>query len=219
MIDIPQEFVLHSKNTPFPALKSALKNPNGLIAIGGDLSAERLLNAYKLGIFPWYGEGEPIFWYSPNPRLVMTKKRLHISKSLQKILQSNRFEIRENTDFTAVIRQCKSTKRKGQNGTWIDENMLKAYTNLHQKGWAKSVEIYENNQLVGGLYGVAMGKVFFGESMFSLVSNASKVALAHLLNHTNYQLIDCQVENPHLKNLGAFNIKRTEFVKLLEKLL
>ncbi len=219
MINIPEEFILHSPNIPFADIDLALEEPNGLIAIGGELSTERLLEAYKKGIFPWYSEGEPVLWYSPNPRMVITKDKLHVSKSLTKILHSNRFEVRINHNFEQVIHQCKTVKRKEQNSTWIDNDMVNAYTQLHHQGHAHSIEVYQDTQLVGGLYGVAMGKVFFGESMFSCESNASKVALVHLLRNTDYQLIDCQVENPHLKSLGAFNIERSAFIKLLKDLL
>ncbi len=219
MINIPEAFILHSPTVPFPDIGLALEEPNGLIAIGGELSTERLLSAYRQGIFPWYSEGEPVLWYSPNPRMVITKDKLHISKSLAKVLRSNQFEVRTNIDFAQVIHQCKTIKRKDQNSTWIDDKMSQAYTQLHHQGYAHSIEVYEDNQLVGGLYGVAIGKVFFGESMFSCESNASKVALAYLLQSTDYQLIDCQVENPHLKSLGAFNVERSAFIKLLKKLL
>ncbi len=219
MIDIPPAFVLHSPNVAFPNVELALTQPNGLIAVGGELSSTRLLTAYQQGIFPWYGEGEPILWYSPNPRMVITQDKLHISKSLKKTLNSKRFEMRVDTNFEQVINQCRHIKRKDQEGTWIDDAMLQAYIKLHHQGFARSIEVYENNQLVGGLYGVTIGKVFFGESMFAVVSNASKVAFAHLLTHTDYQLVDCQVESPYLERLGAFNIKRTTFVKLLQELL
>lgn len=219
MIDIPQSFILGSKDTPFPDVDLALEEPNGLIAIGGDLSTERLLDAYQQGIFPWYSEGEPVIWYSPNPRMVITKETLHVSKSLDKVLRSNRFEVRTNTSFEQVIHQCKDIKRKDQDSTWIDNDMVQAYIQLHHQGHAHSIEVYEGDQLAGGLYGVAIGKVFFGESMFSCASNASKVAFVHLLKNTDYQLIDCQVENPHLKSLGAFNIERSAFVQQLRELL
>lgn len=219
MINIPEEFILHSPHIPFPDVELALNEPNGLIAIGGDLSTERLLSAYRQGIFPWYSEGEPVLWYSPNPRMVITKDTLHISKSLEKVLRSNRFEVRMNMRFEQVISQCKDIKRKEQDSTWIDNDMVQAYIQLHHQGYAHSIEVYENDQLAGGLYGVAIGKVFFGESMFSCASNASKVALVYLLKNTDYQLIDCQVENPHLKSLGAFNIERSAFVQQLENLL
>ncbi len=219
MINIPEEFILHSSDTPFPNIDLALEEPNGLIAIGGELSTERLLDAYQRGIFPWYSEGEPVLWYSPNPRMVITKDKLHISKSLAKTLKSKQFEVRIDTDFDRVINQCRTIKRKDQNSTWIDNDMVAAYTELHRQGYAHSIEVYKDNQLVGGLYGVAMGKVFFGESMFSCQSDASKVAFVHLLKNTDYQLVDCQVENPHLKSLGAFNIKRSAFTQQLKELL
>jgi len=219
VINIPEEFILHSPHIPFPDVELALDEPNGLIAIGGNLSTERLLSAYRQGIFPWYSEGEPVLWYSPNPRMVITKDTLHISKSLEKVLRSNRFEVRMNMRFEQVISQCKDIKRKEQDSTWIDNDMVQAYIQLHHQGYAHSIEVYENDQLAGGLYGVAIGKVFFGESMFSCASNASKVALVYLLKNTDYQLIDCQVENPHLKSLGAFNIERSAFVQQLKNLL
>jgi leucyl/phenylalanyl-tRNA--protein transferase len=219
VLDIPQSFFLTSPNTPFPAVELALKEPNGLIAIGGDLSLKRLIEAYKKGIFPWYGEGESVLWYSPNPRMVATQEKLHIAKSLQKTLNKNSFEIRVDTDFSAVIRQCQSIKRAGQNSTWIDDDMVRAYEQLHAQGLARSVEVYQRGQLVGGLYGVSMGRVFFGESMFSKVSDASKVAFVFLVRKMGYDLIDCQVENPHLSSLGAFNITRSAFINLLKDLL
>jgi leucyl/phenylalanyl-tRNA--protein transferase len=219
VIDIPQAFILNSKDTPFPDVNLALEEPNGLIAIGGELSTERLLNAYQQGIFPWYSEGEPVLWYSPNPRMVITKDKLHISKSLAKLLNSERFEVRTDTNFEQVIRQCKTIKRKDQSSTWIDDDMVVAYTKLHHQGHAHSIEVYEQDQLIGGLYGVAIGKVFFGESMFSCKSNASKVAFVYLLQKTDYQLVDCQVENSHLKSLGAFNIERSAFMLKLKELL
>ena len=219
MIDIPAEFILTSAQTPFPDVELALKEPNGLIAIGGDLSTERLLSAYQSGIFPWYSQGEPVIWYSPDPRLVITPNRLHISKSLAKTLKSARFEVRIDQDFSAVIGQCQTIERKDQDGTWIDNDMLRAYTQLHQQGYARSVEVYQDQALVGGLYGVSLGKVFFGESMFSRTRDASKVALVHLVQNMDYQLIDCQVESPHLKSLGAYNIGRSAFIKTLGELL
>jgi len=219
VINIPEEFILHSNDTPFPKVDLALDEPNGLIAIGGDLSTERLLNAYRQGIFPWYSEGDPVLWYSPNPRMVVTKEALHISKSLDKVLRSNHFEVRMNTNFEQVIHQCKNIKRKDQDSTWIDDDMVQAYIQLHHQGYAHSIEVYEDHQLIGGLYGVAMGSVFFGESMFSCASNASKVALVYLLKNTDYLLVDCQVENPHLKSLGAFNMERSAFIQRLGDLL
>jgi leucyl/phenylalanyl-tRNA---protein transferase len=219
VLEIPQSFVLTDINTPFADVELALEEPNGLIGIGGGLSSARLVNAYQLGIFPWYSEGEPVLWYSPNPRMVLTPESLHISKSLQKILKKNNFNIKIDNDFASVIRHCKTIERKDQNGTWIDEDMVSAYTELHQHGIARSIEVYQKSELVGGLYGVSMGKVFFGESMFSLSPNASKIALTYLVQSMGYKLIDCQVENPHLRRLGAFNIERSAFIKLLNDLL
>ena len=216
MLQIPSEFWLDQANTPFPKVSLALKDPNGLIAIGGELSIERLLDAYSNGIFPWYSEGDPILWYSPDPRMVITPESLHLSKSLAKVIRSGRFEVRKNTSFNKVIDLCRNVVRAGQDGTWIDDDMVKAYCALHQKGYAQSYEVYEEGVLVGGLYGVELGEVFFGESMFSLVSNASKVAFVSLLQSGTYKLIDCQVENEHLKSLGATNITRDLFVQQLK---
>ncbi|SMN14084.1 Leucyl/phenylalanyl-tRNA--protein transferase [Bathymodiolus heckerae thiotrophic gill symbiont] len=218
-INLPENFILPSQNTPFPEVELALDEPNGLIAIGGDLSSERLIDAYQRGIFPWYGENEPVMWYCPNPRMVITPEALRISKSLNKVLRSNQFTLKTNHDFEQVIYHCKSIKRKGQNSTWIDERMVRAYTQLYAQGVVQSVEVYQDAKLIGGLYGVRMGKVFFGESMFSLVSNASKIAFVHLVQNMGYDLIDCQVENPHLKSLGAFNIERDAFIQRLDELL
>ncbi len=218
-IIIPEGFFLHSSATPFPDVGLALSEPNGLIAIGGELSSKRLIDAYQRGIFPWYSDNEPVLWYCPDPRMVITPEALHISKSLSKILRSKQFEIKTNNNFDSVIYHCKSIKRKAQNSTWIDEDMVRAYTQLHTQGVVKSVEVYQDSKLVGGLYGVSMGKVFFGESMFSLVSNASKVAFVHLVKNMGYALIDCQVESAHLKSLGAFNIGRDAFIKKINNLL
>lgn len=219
MIEIPQAFVLTNPKTPFAKVSLALKEPNGLIGVGGELTAERLIEAYQQGIFPWYSEGDPVLWYSPNPRMVVTPDTLHISKSLKKTLNKQRFEIKMDQEFESVMGHCKTVTRPHQTGTWIDNDMVEAYTNLHQQGIARSVEVYQNSELVGGLYGVAMGKVFFGESMFSLVRDASKVAFVHLVRSMDYQLIDCQVENPHLSSLGAFTIERSAFIKLLKDFL
>jgi leucyl/phenylalanyl-tRNA---protein transferase len=216
MNQIPQEFWLNANNYQFPELNLALKEPNGLIGIGGDLSVDRLLYAYSKGIFPWYSKYEPILWYSPDPRMVITPNALHLSRSLKKIIYSSRFDVLVDTSFNNIIRQCQEAPRFGQSGTWIDDEMVKAYTNLHKEGYAHSYEVFENGELVGGLYGVALGAVFFGESMFSLVSNASKVAFAFLLQNSHYQLIDCQVENRHLESLGAYNIPRDLFMQQLK---
>ncbi|BAS68353.1 MAG: leucyl/phenylalanyl-tRNA--protein transferase [Gammaproteobacteria bacterium] len=219
MIEIPPSFFLKSPSTPFPDASLALDEPNGLIAIGGDLSSERLISAYQQGIFPWYSDNEPVIWYSPNPRMIITPEALHIAKSLGKTLRSNQFEVRINADFDSVIRHCKSVIRKDQTGTWIDADMVRAYTELYHQGVVQSVEVYQNDVLVGGLYGVRMGRVFFGESMFSKVSNASKIAFVHLVKNMDYEMIDCQVESTHLKSLGAFNIPRDVFIQKLQKLL
>ena len=216
MIEIPSNFWLNKADTPFPNVNLALNEPNGLIAIGGDLSIDRMLLAYENGIFPWYGEGEPILWYSPNPRMVITPDKLHVSKSLKKILHSSQFRVRIDMAFKEVILQCRTVQRPGQSGTWIDDEMVKSYCQLHELGYAHSYEVYKNNELVGGLYGVALGRVFFGESMFSLVSNASKVAFAHLLQKSKYCLIDCQIENQHLESLGAFKMPRDLFIQQLK---
>ena len=216
MFEIPSHFWLDQFDTPFPDLSLALKEPNGLIAIGGDLSIKRLLDAYSKGIFPWYSDGEPILWYSPDPRMVITPDKFHLSKSLRKITVSSRFEVRIDTAFEDVITHCRSVIRPGQAGTWIDASMVQAYCDLSEEGYAHSYEVYEKDKLVGGLYGVALGDVFFGESMFSLVSNTSKVAFAYLLQNSHYQLIDCQVENKHLQSLGAFNLPRNLFIQQLK---
>ena len=215
MIEIPSHFWLDQHETPFPDLSLALKEPNGLIAIGGELSIERLLDAYSKGIFPWYSEGEPILWYSPDPRMVITPDTFHLSKSLRKIINSSRFEVRIDTVFDDVISHCRSVIRPDQAGTWIDDAMVQAYCELNKSGYAHSYEVYEKDKLVGGLYGVALGSVFFGESMFSIVSNASKVAFSYLVQNSHYRLIDCQVENKHLQSLGAFNLPRDLFIQQL----
>ena len=216
MIEIPKSFWLDKHDTPFPDIGLALKNPNGLIGIGGDLSTKRLLKAYSQGIFPWYSDEEPILWYSPDPRMVITPEVFHLSKSLNKIILSKKFEVRMNTAFIDVITHCQKINRPGQSGTWIGDDMLRAYCELHDSGYAHSYEVYEKDTLVGGLYGVALGQVFFGESMFSLISNASKVAFAYLLQKSHYRLIDCQVENPHLESLGAFKLARDLFIQQLK---
>jgi len=216
VIEIPKSFWLDKHDTPFPDIGLALKNPNGLIGIGGDLSTKRLLKAYSQGIFPWYSDEEPILWYSPDPRMVITPEVFHLSKSLNKIVLSKKFEVRMNTAFIDVITHCQKINRPGQSGTWIGDDMLRAYCELHDSGYAHSYEVYEKDTLVGGLYGVALGQVFFGESMFSLISNASKVAFAYLLQKSHYRLIDCQVENPHLESLGAFKLARDLFIQQLK---
>lgn len=197
-----------------------LANEDGLLAVGGDLSAERLMLAYKSGIFPWYSQGEPIIWHSPNPRMVLFPKNLKISKSMKQIIRKNQFRATFNQNFSEVITNCKNSYREGQGGTWITDEMQQAYINLHQLGVAKSVEVWKENELVGGLYGIDLGHVFCGESMFSKVSNASKFAfiyLAQKLEKENYKLIDCQVYNEHLASLGAEEISRSAFLIFLKK--
>jgi len=208
---------LLSKDLVFPPVHLADKD--GLLAIGGDLSLERLLLAYKSGIFPWYNPGEPIIWYSPNLRMVLFPKDLKISKSMKQLIRKNEFKITFNQNFKAVISNCKTIKRDGQGGTWITDEMQDAYLKLHEKGIAKSVEVWLENELVGGLYGIDLGTVFCGESMFSKISNTSKLAFIYLvqkLKKENYKLIDCQVYNPHLESLGADEISREEFLKYLK---
>lgn len=190
----------------------------GVLALGGDLSPARLLLAYRSGIFPWYEDGEPIIWWSPPKRMVLFPEQVKISKSTRKILESNVFRITFNTQFKAVIENCAQIKRDGQRGTWITTEMQNAYLKLHEMGIAKSVEVWNDDVLVGGLYGVDLGNVFCGESMFSKVPNASKVAfitLAKSLQQKNYKLLDCQVYNDHLASLGAIEIGRDEFLKIL----
>ena len=201
----------------FPNVKFA--GQNGLLAIGGDLSMERLKLAYKSGIFPWYSEGQPIFWHCPDPRMVLYPDELKISKSMRQIMRSNRFQITFNQSFDEVIQNCKTINRikQGEEGTWITNEMEKAYINLHKEGWAKSVEVWEGDELVGGLYGVEVDSVFCGESMFSKVNNTSKLALIALVqNNKEYQLIDCQVYNDHLASLGAKEISRDDFICYLK---
>ena len=209
---------LLSKDLVFPPVHLADKD--GLLAIGGDLSLERLLLAYKSGIFPWYNPGEPIIWYSPNLRMVLFPKDLKISKSMKQLIRKNEFKITFNQNFKAVISNCKTIKRDGQGGTWITDEMQDAYLKLHEKGIAKSVEVWLENELVGGLYGIDLGTVFCGESMFSKISNTSKLAFIYLvqkLKKENYKLIDCQVYTEHLESLGAEEIERNEFLAILNK--
>ena len=209
------------KQTPFPPLQQALTEPNGLIAIGGDLSAQRLLAAYRQGIFPWFSPGEPVLWWSPDPRMVLFPEQVHISRSLRKIIQQRPFDIRINTAFEQVIAACAATARPGQQGTWISGEMIKAYRSLHHLGYAHSVEAWQNNILVGGCYGIKIGRMFYGESMFHHVSNASKVAFAHMVQWLNTQqvgMIDCQMRTPLLESFGADEIPRDRFIAHLNEL-
>jgi len=195
-------------------------DPEGLLAIGGDLSSERLLLAYNSGIFPWYEDGQPILWWSPDPRMVLFLSDFKISKSLQKTINSNKFRITMNTCFSEVIKNCSTIKREGQEGTWITSEMQDAYSKLHQQGHAHSVEVWEGTQLVGGLYGIDLPnkRIFCGESMFSKVSDASKVGFYYLIENLKlkkYKLIDCQMYTSHLERLGASELSREEFLKYI----
>jgi len=210
---------LDIESTSFPALHTALKEPNGLLAAGGDLSPARLKEAYRQGIFPWYNQGEPILWWSPDPRCVLFPEELHISRSLRKRLRKQNYEVSFDTDFSAVVDACAEPRANGD-GTWITRAMKSAYVDLHEQGIAHSVEVRVDGELVGGLYGLAMGKLFFGESMFSRQADTSKIAFALMveqLRNWDYALIDCQVSNNHLKSLGAREIPRAEFKRYLNQ--
>lgn len=193
-----------------------LAEPDGLLAIGGDLSYQRLLLAYENGIFPWYSEEEPILWYSPHERFVLFPGELRVTKSMRQVLRSGKFKVTVNEAFGEVIEACSAVPRAGQDGTWITADMKDAYINLHQMGHAHSYEVWEGDNLVGGLYGVDAGRVFCGESMFSKVSNASKTALISLATSGLYQLIDCQVHTEHLESMGARFIDREEYLSILQ---
>lgn len=195
----------------------SLAEPDGLLAIGGDLSKERLLLAYHNGIFPWFSEGDPICWFAPHERCVIFPERIKISKSMKKVLKDQVFTISTNLAFLEVIRNCASVSRKMQDGTWITRDMRKAYTRLHESGHAHSVEVWQEGRLVGGLYGVKVNQVFCGESMFSLVSNASKAALIWLSQHPSIKMIDCQLPNDHLLSLGAEMIPRAAYLEMLRQ--
>ena len=195
---------------------TALAEPDGLLAIGGDLSIPRLTLAYQSGIFPWFSEGDPILWYAPHERCVIFPEKIKISKSMKKVLNSSTFRVTENLAFEKVIMNCATTLRKDQDGTWITDDMQEAYINLHKNGIAHSVEVWQDEKLVGGLYGIKVDRVFCGERMFSHVNNASKMALIHLCQINNYYLIDCQLPNDHLMSLGAEMISREEFLNSLK---
>ena len=189
---------------------------DGLLAVGGDLSEARLLQAYKQGIFPWFNEGEPILWWSPNPRFVLFPEKLKVSKSMKQVLKNKGYTVTVNKDFRAVITECSKAKRDGQTGTWITNDMIEAYVRLHNLGYAKSVEVWDNDVLIGGLYGIDLNNgVFCGESMFAKISNASKVAFITFIQNTDYKLIDCQVYTNHLESLGAEDISRNLFLEYL----
>jgi len=206
-----------TKELYFPPVDEATYE--GILAIGGDLSTERLLLAYRNGIFPWFNEEEPILWWSPPERMVVVPQLYKVSKSIRNLLNRQQFDVTFNQDFRSVIRNCQQITRKGQDGTWITQDIIDSYTKLHELGHVQSVEVWQNGELVGGLYGVDLGHVFCGESMFSKVSNASKIAFVTLVQYLkdhNYKLLDCQIHNEYLEQLGAFEISRETFIKVLK---
>ncbi len=208
---------LLNQDLVFPTVKEA--DEGGLLAIGGDLSTERLLLAYRLGIFPWFNDDDPICWWSPDPRFVLYPDELKVSSSMKTVLQNGKFRFTVNRAFTTVIQNCKTVSRHGQEGTWISPAMQQAYTNLHELGYAQSAETWQDGELIGGLYGIRLGNLFFGESMFSLKPNASKFAFINYvrqLQKENVQLIDCQLHTNHLESLGARMIPRELFTKILD---
>jgi leucyl/phenylalanyl-tRNA--protein transferase len=215
-----------SENDPFPPISKALREPNGLLAAGADLSPERLLTAYRSGIFPWFSEGEPIMWWSPDPRMVLFPEELKITRSLSRQLKSARlkkepYEIRFDTAFRQVMEACANTRRPGQDGTWITQEIIEGYCRLHELGYAHSAETWVDGRLAGGLYGVAIGRMFYGESMFHHMADASKVAFASLvqrLHQQGFSMIDCQMKTSHLASFGAREIPRLEFSQRLSKL-
>lgn len=207
-----------TKDLIFPNVNDA--DESGVLAFGGDLSPERLILAYKSGIFPWFNIDEPVIWWAPNPRMVLFLDELIVSKSMRNVINRNIFTVTFNKNFREVISNCQKIDRNDQNGTWITNDMIDAYCKLNELGFVKSVEVWQNNELVGGLYGIDLGHVFCGESMFSKVSNASKFAFINLVNDLkskNYKLIDCQVHNDHLESLGCREISRNDFMKILNR--
>jgi leucyl/phenylalanyl-tRNA--protein transferase len=206
-----------TKDLYFPPVDEA--SYEGVLAIGGDLSTERLLLAYHNGIFPWFNEDEPIIWWAPPERMVVVPSLYKVSKSIRNLVNQNKFQVTFNQNFKDVITHCQQIERKGQEGTWITDDIIASYTKLHEMGLAQSVEVWQNGELVGGLYGVDLGHIFCGESMFSKVPNASKIAFVTLIQHLKdkqYKLLDCQVHNDHLEKLGAFEISREVFMKVLK---
>lgn len=209
---------LLTEKLEFPPVESA--NSEGLLAVGGDLSKERLMLAYRSGIFPWFNEDCSILWWSPNPRMVLYPENIKISKSMRKVIKSRQFHITKNACFEVVLNQCATVKRAGQEGTWITDAMKSAYIGLNKNGYASSYEVWEGDILVGGLYGIDLGDIFCGESMFSTVSNASKFAfikMAEEMQQKNYKLIDCQLHTNHLESLGAEEISRADFINILNR--
>jgi leucyl/phenylalanyl-tRNA--protein transferase len=208
-------------DTPFPSVEQAMRQPNGLLAAGADLSPERLLDAYRHGIFPWFSAGDPILWWSPDPRMVLFPHEFKISHSLRKTLRRGNYELRTDTAFEQVMRAC-AAPRDAEGGTWIQEEMIAAYVRLHRMGVAHSIETWMNGELAGGLYGIGIGRMFYGESMFSRKTDASKIALAHLslqLQRWNFGMIDCQMKTTHLATLGAREIPRRQFLERLQELI
>jgi leucyl/phenylalanyl-tRNA---protein transferase len=208
-------------DTPFPPVDQALKNPDGLLALGGELSVHRLLDAYRQGVFPWFNSGDPILWWSPSSRMVIVPGEIKVSRSLHKVLRNKNYEIRTDSAFEQVMRACAAPRCGQHAGTWIHDNMIAAYVQLHRVGMAHSVETWINGRLAGGLYGVSIGRMFYGESMFSHVTDASKIALVHLarqLQRWNYGMIDCQLSTAHLSSLGAREIPRVKFMNDLKEL-
>jgi leucyl/phenylalanyl-tRNA--protein transferase len=204
----------------FPPANRALREPNGLLAAGGELTVERLLSAYRNGIFPWYSDGQPVLWWSPDPRMVLVPREMEVSRSLRKRLRKRDFEVRTDTSFIEVMGEC-AAPRDGETGTWITTEMMAAYAAFHRSGYAHSVETWVDGRLAGGLYGVSIGRAFFGESMFMRATDASKIALAHLarqLDRWEFGLIDCQMVTPHLASLGARDIPRKDFLRALSEL-
>lgn len=213
----------NSHKSIFPDVKLALTEPDGLLAVGGDLSVERLTSAYQQGIFPWYSEGQPILWWSPDPRMVLKPNEIKVSRSLAKTIRKQKFKITLDQNFKGVISACSKPRLENgfeQSETWIVDEMIEAYIKLHEAGYAHSVEYWQENKLAGGLYGVAIGNVFFGESMFSRISDASKIAFVYLskqIEQWGFKLIDCQVYTSHLESLGAKMIPRKQFLTLLQQ--
>ncbi len=208
-------------DAPFPPIETALTEPNGLLGAGGEVSAERLLSAYRQGIFPWYSGSQPVLWWSPDPRMVLFVAEFRLKRSLAKVVRQRRFAVRVDHRFRSVMEHCAAMPRPGQDGTWITPELIDAYCALHARGGAHSVETWRGDTLVGGLYGVSIGRMFFGESMFALETDASKVALAHLvamLKRAGMPLIDCQQETEHLASLGARPIARAQFAQALAAL-
>jgi len=204
---------------PFPPVDTALRDPDGLLAAGLELTPQRILDAYRRGIFPWFSEGQPVLWWSPDPRMVLVPAEIRITPSMRKVLRNRPYEVRCDTAFEAVMRAC-AEPRDGQAGTWISDYMIAAYGALHTQGWAHSVETWVDGELAGGLYGLALGRMFYGESMFSRARDTSKIALVHLaryLESQGYALIDCQMNTAHLASMGGREIARSEFCRVLSQ--